>query len=529
MIVNLYRISDPDNKLDKTLPSTAGNYLQITADYGFEGDQDTGTPSIIIESATEPLYNYAYIDSFSRYYFVTSRRWISGQNWRLTLRVDVLKTYMTVIKNLSGTFIYSGSGESTRYDPRLVYNLPPTLSEISGALGYDYTGNDAWIVMACRYMHPERAPTGVTYAATNQMRYYVFSPNAYAEFIYRFSQMLRGSEEQTAIAISHTICSVSVVRWLDMTGFTATTSAIFISPEIYKLVPSSDDVQHRAIVTIDDGTFYQITAEEYHNKRYLAFADSCLTYASRKAERLIDIPYVGQINIDLDNLGTPSYTGFYICFEISYDFGGNSYVVTPGLGSSSITSAASATYKRQDFVTFPNNYSANFVTKESYSAETETRSAQLLSMLGTAAAGLVSGIVTEGATIPATVASLGIGAANFSLTEQKIEYQKASSVKLSGTSNGGSVYNTLISYVVTPTPHIVYPAAKMYKKISNSSTDPTTFAAAYGKPDGAFRTVTSLTGTGFAQMGTVTLSGFTSATESERNEIKAHLLAGVIL
>ena len=526
MIVNLYRISDPDNKLDKTLPSTAGNYLQITADYGFEGDQDTGTPSIIIESATEPLYNYAYIDSFSRYYFVTSRRWISGQNWRLTLRVDVLKTYMTAIKNLSGTFIYSGSGEATRYDPRLVYNLPPTLSEIDGALGYDYTGDNVYIVMAVRYME-FWGPTATGFRVTNEMQYIIFSPEAYFCFKSNFLAL----SDENRVAVSQTICSVTVVRWLDMSGLTKTTVASFSSPEIYAKVHQDIQIRSDFLNTTYPGPYdvWQIRADDYHAKRYLAFADTCLTYASRKAQRLIEIPYVGQLNVDLDNLGTPSYTGFYICAEISYDFGGNEYVVTLGLGASNISSAASATYKRQDYVTFPNTYTANFITDDSYNAETETRASQVLSMIGTAAAGIVSGIVTEGATIPATVASLGIGAANFALAEQKLEYQKAASMKISGTSNGGSPYNTLTYNVVTPTPQTIRPIAKLYKKTSNSSTDPTNFAAAYGKPDGAFRTVTSLTGTGFAQMGTVTLSGFTSATESERNEIKAHLLAGVIL
>jgi hypothetical protein len=133
--------------------------------------------------------------------------------------------------------------------------------------------------------------------------------------------------------------------------------------------------------------------------------------------------------------------------------------------------------------------------------------------------------MTEGATVPATIASLGIGAANFALSEQKIEYQKASSMKMNGTSNGGSAYNCL-KYTSGSVTYPIY--AKLYKKTSNSSTDPAAFAAEYGKPDGAFRTLSSLAGTGYAQMGTVTLDGFNSATEIERDEIKNLLLSGVI-
>ena len=69
----------------------------------------------------------------------------------------------------------------------------------------------------------------------------------------------------------------------------------------------------------------------------------------------------------------------------------------------------------------------------------------------------------------------------------------------------------------------------MYKKTSASSTDPTNFAAAYGKPDGAYRTLSALNGTGYAQLGAITLTGFKTATEQEKIEIKNLLMSGVIL
>lgn len=529
MQVTLYKYSGKSIVVDKNLPSGTGNALTIDADYGFEGNQDVDNIYINISSATKPLWNYAYIDSFSRYYFVTQVVWLSGSLWRMNLRCDVLMSFSTTIKSQSGTILYSGSGDSRRYDPRLVYNLPPVKTAISPTTltdTGDATGNDAYIVLAARFMDPTAA---VPAQATNQMNYYIFTPAAYAVFTKTLAAIASQSGgDRTVKAVTDTFCSVTVVRWLNMTGFTQVQQAQFCSPEIYNLVSAES---HSIFISVlSAGSYmYQITAEEYHNKRYLAFADTALSYADRKAQRLIDIPFVGQINVDLDNLGLPSYTGYYLCVEISYDFGGNQYVVSLGIGATSITLASSVSYQRVDYTTFSNTYTANFVSESSYSAETETRAAQLLSMLGTAAAGIVSGIVTEGATVPATIASLGIGAANFALSEQKIEYQKAASLKLNGTSNGGSPYNTLISYVTTPQPHIVYPAAKLYKKTSDSSTDLAAFAAEYGKPDGAFRTLSSLTGTGFCQMGTVTLTGFASATEPERNEIKNLLLSGVIL
>ncbi len=539
MTVKLYRYGGKDIVVNKTLPSSGADYLAITADYGFEGNQDVDTPSIIIESASKPTYNYAYIQELGRYYFVTSCVWLSGQLWRLNLRCDVLKTYATEISGLSGTFIYSGSGDSRRYDPRLVYNLPPVKTAISPTTlndTADTTGEPVYIVMTCRFMD-KTLPDDIT-RASNQMSYLIFTPKSYQAFTYRLYGLTLNNE-QLAVAVSNTICSVTVVRWLNMSGFTKKQNAQFRSPEICKIQGNGDYYEMRVDYfsllepTPPPGTvfydFYQLSAEEYFAKSYIAFADTALSYADRKAQRLVDIPYVGQLNLDLDNLELPSLTGYYLCVEIGYDLGGNEYVVSLGIGATSITNASSVAYQRVDYTTFPNTYSATFITDSSYSAEKESRTSQLLSLIGTAAAGIVSGIVTEGATIPATVASLGIGAANFALNEQKIEYQKAASMKVSGTSNGGSAYNTFITRVVTPQPHIQRPAAVLYKKITNSSTDPTNFAAAYGKPDGAFRTVLSLAGTGFAQMGAVTLSGFSTATEQEKIEIKNLLMSGVIL
>lgn len=522
MQVTLYRYSGKANILEKQLPTSSTNRLIINADYGFEGNQDVDRIYININSTTKPLWTYAYIDSFYRYYFVTNTTWLSGSLWRLSLRCDLLQTFASTIKAQSGTVIYSGLGDSRRYDPRLVYNLPPVKSSVVGGMGYNYSGDDAYIVLAARFMDPTAAAPA---QATNQMNYYIFTPAAYAVFTKTLAAIASQSGgDRTVKAVTDTFCSVTVVRWLNMAGFTQVQQAQFCSPEIYNLVSAES---HSIFISVlSAGSYmYQITAEEYHNKRYLAFLDSCTNYAERKAQRLIDIPYVGQVNVDLDNLGLPTTTSFYLCAEISYDFGGNEYVVALGTAAPGATSAADVSYRREEYTTFSNTYTANFVSESSYSAETETRAAQLLSMLGTAAAGIVSGIVTEGATVPATIASLGIGAANFALSEQKIEYQKAASLKLNGTSNGGSAYNCL-KYMSGSVTYPIY--AKLYKKTSNSSTDPAAFAAEYGKPDGAFRTLSSLAGTGYAQMGTVTLDDFNSATEIERDEIKNLLLSGVI-
>lgn len=48
-------------------------------------------------------YNYAYIEDFGRYYFITSITAERADLWSFTLRTDVLMTYADDIRALTGT------------------------------------------------------------------------------------------------------------------------------------------------------------------------------------------------------------------------------------------------------------------------------------------------------------------------------------------------------------------------------------------------------------------------------------------
>ena len=235
MQVTLYRYSGKAIQLNKTLPTSSSERLIVDADYGFEGNQDLDRLYINIASTTEPAWNYVHIDSFSRYYFVTNKTWLSGSLWRLSLRCDLLMTMKTEINNQKGTVIYSGMGDSRRYDPRLVYNLPPVKSSVVGGMGYNYSGDDVYLVMAVRYMdYRSYTTSGVTFTANNQMRYLIFTPYTYQVFVDRYYSLI-GTNEQLAVAVANTIVSLTLVRWLNLTGIEKQRVASFGSPEIFKL------------------------------------------------------------------------------------------------------------------------------------------------------------------------------------------------------------------------------------------------------------------------------------------------------
>lgn len=542
MTVKLYKYAAENIRANKGPLLT--NETSFNADLGFEGNQNVETPSIIIQSAAEPAFNYAYIDGFKRYYYITAKTWLSKDLWRLTLAVDPLYTFYSGILQQSGTVLYSGKGNIKKYDPRVVYNDVPQRSEVTANTGGSLQptdGDAVYFILAVSFANlcPNGTPANVG-PTPNQTSYIAFSRAAYVRFMQQFMHL----SDEVRTEISKTIISATVARWLDFSKnnidfWTNTpivsgyqTSVYFADPKSYTgsgygfSVPCQD-YWPSYTPTPDPAPVFQLSSEAYLGRYYLEFTDYARTYAERKAQRLIDIPFVGQMSIDLDNLGVPlHFVKYKLGVEIAYDFGGNAYVVTPGYTSEN-GDIKKMTLCRDCAVSFPNNYTSRFIMDTSYQAETETKTAQLLSLLGTAAAGIMSGIATEGATVPATIASLGIGAANMQLTEQRMMYQQGASLALSGTSNGGSRYTAFLEK--TSLGAYVFPKAKLYKRINTSSTNVESFQTTFGKPDGQYRTLSELVGFGFTQLGTVVVNGFEAATNNEKNMIRDALLSGVIL
>lgn len=102
MDIILYKYQDDFKKLNKTLPSASPN--KITLSGYLKDNSSVLTPIIDVQSATSLVgYNYAYIDAFSRYYFVSIDS-VSNTLWTLRLKVDTIYTYHTYIEN-TGAYI----------------------------------------------------------------------------------------------------------------------------------------------------------------------------------------------------------------------------------------------------------------------------------------------------------------------------------------------------------------------------------------------------------------------------------------
>lgn len=92
MNIILMMNTSPLNKINKAVGTVA------TLSGSLVEESSIIDPVIIIESATLPTANYAQIPAFNnRFYYIRNVESVRDGLWRLTLHVDVLKTYASAI------------------------------------------------------------------------------------------------------------------------------------------------------------------------------------------------------------------------------------------------------------------------------------------------------------------------------------------------------------------------------------------------------------------------------------------------
>ena len=95
MKITLYKTSEENNKIDKTLSEP----YNMTG--SLRNESSVIRPSILVEIENPTNYNYMYIPDFGRYYFIKEMTSVRTNLWRLDCEVDVLKSYANEIKTLT--------------------------------------------------------------------------------------------------------------------------------------------------------------------------------------------------------------------------------------------------------------------------------------------------------------------------------------------------------------------------------------------------------------------------------------------
>ena len=103
-------------KRDSTLQPEQGTTVQVQ----LKAPCSITEPIITITTATAPVFTYAYIPSFHRYYFI--REWTyRNAIWEASLTVDVLASFKTLIRGLTCYIDRSASN----YDGSIIDTLYP--------------------------------------------------------------------------------------------------------------------------------------------------------------------------------------------------------------------------------------------------------------------------------------------------------------------------------------------------------------------------------------------------------------------
>lgn len=98
MVVKLYKTSSQKNKLAKTIT----NELTLP-DVKLKGECSIEQPRLVISGLSDFTYNYLYIPSYSRYYYITDIVILNNELVQIECGVDVLMSFKEQILSNKGT------------------------------------------------------------------------------------------------------------------------------------------------------------------------------------------------------------------------------------------------------------------------------------------------------------------------------------------------------------------------------------------------------------------------------------------
>ena len=140
MELNLYKCSDGDNVINKTLTE------KLTINITLKRDVNITAPQIILmndNGAFFNKYNYAEIPELGRFYFIDSVTSLNNKMESLALRCDVLETYKADVLASKARFM-RGIKTGDYIAANIDYSVIKTITKIESNGGF--TGNPTMIL-----------------------------------------------------------------------------------------------------------------------------------------------------------------------------------------------------------------------------------------------------------------------------------------------------------------------------------------------------------------------------------------------
>ena len=122
--IKTYIYNGKPNEVNKTLQENKEYSGVLNATFNIL------TPVVRFRTRTPVTFNYVYIESLNRYYFVSEKQQ-DGDICTVRLRVDVLFTYKNIILNSSATLVKGGNANKFVSNRNNVYDVRPKTKKIN--------------------------------------------------------------------------------------------------------------------------------------------------------------------------------------------------------------------------------------------------------------------------------------------------------------------------------------------------------------------------------------------------------------
>lgn len=124
MEIILYKYTDRPNRVNKTLGNGETVQGVIRNEFNYLN------PTITVRASEIKKVNYCFVPYFGRYYFVTGITQRNRNEYEISLSVDVLTTYKSVILEASGTVTETANGNKYSSARSVIYDKKPKLEKV---------------------------------------------------------------------------------------------------------------------------------------------------------------------------------------------------------------------------------------------------------------------------------------------------------------------------------------------------------------------------------------------------------------
>lgn len=109
-------------------------YSSLTLSGSLREDTSVMNPVFRVEASNLSNYNYCYIPSFSRYYFIVDTHVLRTNLWEVSLHVDVLMSFANSIRTSMAIIEESSSAGASNYLPNNVW--VPTVKDKTDIINF---------------------------------------------------------------------------------------------------------------------------------------------------------------------------------------------------------------------------------------------------------------------------------------------------------------------------------------------------------------------------------------------------------